>query len=110
MRRHCSGVIADGALEHANFREATTQLRSAWQMSVGSDRSLPEVRGKRPLSMRLTNSYMERVIATAATDPVAAHRFIRVVGMVDFPLHLLFPSMPMPVVPGRRRAHTRTTA
>ncbi|OBA75415.1 hypothetical protein A5641_25675 [Mycobacterium sp. 1554424.7] len=77
------------------FRASAHPVRLAWQLSVGSDLSLPEVAGARPLSMRVTNAYMERVIAAAATDPGVAHRLVRVVGMVDPPLRLLHPSVIM---------------
>jgi 2-polyprenyl-6-methoxyphenol hydroxylase-like FAD-dependent oxidoreductase len=79
------------------FRAITGRLAIAWQMSVGSDLALPEIEGKRSLSMRLTNAYMARVIATAAADPVVSGQFLRVVGMVDSPLTLIQPSTVMRV-------------
>jgi hypothetical protein len=38
------------------FRATAKKIRVAWQMAAGSDLTLPEVVGPRPLSMRITNA------------------------------------------------------
>ena len=65
----------------------------AWQTTVGSDPTLPEVVGPRPISMRITNAYLERVMTAAETDPVVAGQFMRGTTMVDSPIRLLRPTM-----------------
>jgi hypothetical protein len=42
--------------------------------------------------MRITNTYVDRVLTGAETDPTVANQFIRVTGMIDPPARLLRPS------------------
>jgi len=74
------------------FRAAAKKIRVAWQTAVGSDLALPEVQGHRPLSMRLTNAYLDWVMTAAETDPLVSGQLARLTGMVDPPLRLLRPS------------------
>jgi 2-polyprenyl-6-methoxyphenol hydroxylase-like FAD-dependent oxidoreductase len=77
---------------HQRFsRAANAKLRVAWQTAVGSDLSLPEVEGRRPLSMRLSNAYLDWVMTAAETDPDTAIQLLRVTGMLDSPLLLFRP-------------------
>jgi hypothetical protein len=64
----------------------------AWQTAVGSDLTLPQVQGPRPLSTRLTNAYLDRVLAAAETDSFVGQQFLRVTGMIDPPKNLLRPA------------------
>jgi 2-polyprenyl-6-methoxyphenol hydroxylase-like FAD-dependent oxidoreductase len=82
----------DRDLPRRFFRASAKKIRVAWQMAVGSDLALPEVVGPHPLSMRMTNSYVDRVLAAAETDPVVAEQFLRVSGMIDPPTRLARPS------------------
>ncbi len=82
----------DRDLPQRFFRASAAKLRLAWQTAVGSDLSLPEVPGPRPLSMRLSNAYLDRVMRAAETDPVTALALLRVTGMLDSPLRLLRPA------------------
>jgi 2-polyprenyl-6-methoxyphenol hydroxylase-like FAD-dependent oxidoreductase len=75
------------------FRAAAKKIDIAWHAAVGSDLALPEVKGPRPFSMRLTNSYVDRLLTAAETDPVVAEQFFRVTGMIDPPARLLRPSI-----------------
>jgi hypothetical protein len=72
-------------------------------MAAGSDLTLPEVVGPRPLSMRITNAYIDRVLTAAETDPVVAEQFLRVSGMIDPPARLLRPSLMIRVARTNRR-------
>lgn len=81
----------DRALRQRFFRAVTAKLRVAWQTSVGSDLSLPEVDGPRPLAMRLTNTYLDWVMTAAESDPDTAVQMMRVTGMLDSPAHLFRP-------------------
>ena len=74
------------------FRAAAKEIRVAWQTAVGSDLALPEVPGPRPLSMRLTNGYLDWVMTAAETDPLVSGQLARLTGMIDPPSRLLRPS------------------
>lgn len=75
------------------FRAAAKPIGVAWQLAVGGDLSLPEIQGPRPLLMRVTNRYVDRVQAAAETDTVIAERFLRVAGFEDPPASLMDPSV-----------------
>ena len=75
------------------FQAAAKPIGVAWQLAVGGDLTVPEVEGPRPLSMRLTNKYVDRVQAAAETDTVIAKRFLRVAGFHDSPASLMLPSV-----------------
>ncbi|MFZ0907718.1 MAG: FAD-dependent monooxygenase [Mycobacterium sp.] len=75
------------------FRASAKKVRIAWQTAVGSDLALPEVAGPRPLSMRITNAYLDRVMTAAETDATVAGHFMRVIGMIDPPVRLLRPNV-----------------
>jgi 2-polyprenyl-6-methoxyphenol hydroxylase-like FAD-dependent oxidoreductase len=93
-------VELDRCLRHGStnlaaryFRAAAKPIGVAWQLAVGCDLTLPEVEGPRPLSMRLTNKYVDRVQAAAETDTIIAKRFLRVAGFRDSPASLMLPSV-----------------
>ena len=52
------------------FRAAAKTVSVAWQLAVGGDLALPEVEGPRPLAVRLTSRYVDRVQAAAETNVV----------------------------------------
>ena len=88
------------------FRASARKVRVAWQTAVGSDLALPEVAGPRPLSMRITNAYLDRVMTAAETDPVVAQQFLQFIGMIDSPARLLRPSIMLRLARTNRRRHT----
>jgi 2-polyprenyl-6-methoxyphenol hydroxylase-like FAD-dependent oxidoreductase len=75
------------------FRASAKPIGAAWQTAVGSDLALPEVDAPRPLRVRLSNAFMERVLNAAETDALMADHFLRVVGMIDAPTRLLHPDV-----------------
>jgi 2-polyprenyl-6-methoxyphenol hydroxylase-like FAD-dependent oxidoreductase len=83
----------DRGLARRFFRASAKTVRVAWQTAVGSDLNLPEVVGPRPISMRFTNAFLERVLTAVEADPVVAGQFMRVTAMVDPPSRLLRPSI-----------------
>lgn len=85
------------------FRAAAKPIGVAWRFAVGGDLNLPEVEGDRPLAVRLSNKYAERLQAASATDRATAQRFIRVVGLLDPPDRLLRPRMLMSAARHRPR-------
>ena len=90
------------------FAAAAKPIGVAWQLAAGGDLTLPEVQGRRPLSMRLTNSYVDRVLAAAETDAVIAQRFLKVVGFTNPPTSLMHPSVMLRVAATnwRQRRHS----
>ena len=50
------------------FAGPPDKIRVAWQTGVLSDLGLPGVTGSRPLAMRLTHAYLERVLTAAESD------------------------------------------
>ncbi len=89
------------------FRATAKKIRVAWQTAVGSDLALPEVVGRRPLSMRITNAYLDWALRAAETDPIVTLQFTRVTGMVDSPFRLFHPSFIYRVATANLRRHAR---
>jgi hypothetical protein len=92
------------------FDAARVPIDHAWQLSVGGDLALPEIRGRRSTRVRLINAYLRRLHAAAEHDPAAAGAFSAVIGMLERPPHLLRPAIavrvargPRPVVAGNER-------
>lgn len=73
------------------YGKSSKKIRVAWRTAVGSDLMLPQVPGRRPLSVRVMNSYMDRVLTAAETDSLVAQQFFRVVQMLDGPSALIRP-------------------
>jgi 2-polyprenyl-6-methoxyphenol hydroxylase-like FAD-dependent oxidoreductase len=96
----------DRDLTRRFFSASAEKVRIAWQTAVGSDLALPEVVGPRPVSMRISNAFIERVLTAAEVDPVVAGQFMRVTGMVDPPTRLFRPSILLRVARGRGRRPT----
>jgi 2-polyprenyl-6-methoxyphenol hydroxylase-like FAD-dependent oxidoreductase len=90
------------------FAAAAKPIGVAWQLPVGGDLSLPEVQGPRPLLMRLTNRYVDRVQAAAETDSIIADRFLKVAGFSNPPASLIRPSVMLRVAATnwRQRRHS----
>lgn len=98
------------------FRRSAKEIRVAWRAAVSSDLALPQIAGKRPMSILITNAYLERVLAAAETEPALVQQFLRSLNMIDPPSRLLRPQMVARVIrASRRRAgggqtHVPTTA
>ena len=90
------------------FHSAAKVVGAAWRTAVSSDLSLPSVTGPRPLTMRLANAYLERLLTAAESDPAVTEQFLRVAGMVDSPARLLQPVMILRALTGQRRKITTT--
>jgi 2-polyprenyl-6-methoxyphenol hydroxylase-like FAD-dependent oxidoreductase len=96
------------------FRAAAKPIGVAWQFAVGGDLNLPEVEGHRPLAVRLSNMYVERLQTAAESDLTVAEQFTRVVALLDPPATLLRPKMllraarPRPRSPAAQQEPTLT--
>jgi hypothetical protein len=93
------------------FPAAAKPIGVAWQLAVGGDLSLPEVEGPRPLSVRLTNRYVDRVQAAAETDTLIAEHFLKVAGFSKPPASLMHPAVMMRVATTnwRQKRHSGAT-
>jgi 2-polyprenyl-6-methoxyphenol hydroxylase-like FAD-dependent oxidoreductase len=90
------------------FRAAAKPIGVAWQLAVGADLSLPEVDGPRPLSMRITNRYVDRVLTACESDALVAEQFTKTIHLIDPPTRLLHPSTMLRVAKANRRHHGAT--
>ncbi|OBA82081.1 2-polyprenyl-6-methoxyphenol hydroxylase-like oxidoreductase [Mycobacterium sp. 1164966.3] len=95
--RHCLQQ-GDRNLPWRFFRASAKEIRVAWQAAVGSDLALPQIAGKRPLSIRIINAYLDRVLAAAETDPAVVQQFLQSMNLLDPPSHLLRPSIMLRVL------------
>jgi 2-polyprenyl-6-methoxyphenol hydroxylase-like FAD-dependent oxidoreductase len=93
----------DGDLARRFFRAAAKPITMAWQLTVGSDLSLPQVQGPRPLPVRAINAYVNRVLTAAERDPAVAEQFLRVAALQDPVMRLFRPSAALRVVLGNLR-------
>jgi 2-polyprenyl-6-methoxyphenol hydroxylase-like FAD-dependent oxidoreductase len=90
--RECLGK-GERALARRFFAAAWKPTDDAWRLTTGADLSLAEVRGHRPLSVRVINRYLRRLQAVAEHDEVVAAALTRVVTMHERPGHLLRPTL-----------------
>lgn len=98
-------VLDDGGLERAGERllaAAGWAVRDAWDLATGSALANPRIDGPRPLSWRVTNAYLQRLLPTAHEDPVVAAAFIRVIAMLARPSELMHPRIIARVLAGSR--------
>jgi hypothetical protein len=75
----------------------------AWQLTVGSDLTLPHVQSPRPLPVRVINAYVGRVLSTAERDPRVAEQFAGVAALQQPFSRLFRPSTALRVLLGNRR-------
>ena len=77
-------------------------------MSVSEDLRFPGVPGRRPLSTRALNAWVDRVVRAASTDAEVADAFLRTVNLMRRPESLLSPALAVRVLRSRRTARTMT--
>ncbi len=82
-----------GNLAPRFFRAAAKRVGVAWQLAAGGDLALPEIEGRRPLSVRLANRYVDRVQFAAETNLAVAGQFLKVAGFSSPPGSLFAPSV-----------------
>ena len=91
------------------FRATAKPIGQAWQLAAGGDLSLPEIQGTPPLSTRLLNGYMDRLLTAAEYDTAAFEQFLKVAWLVDAPIRLLRPSMMWRAASANQRRQKRPT-
>lgn len=105
LREVLRGGVAD--LPRRYFRAAAKIVNVAWELGAGSDLAFPEVEGKRPISMRLTNRFADWVLTASETDAVVHNQFARVTGLLDSPARMYHPSFIFRVATILRRRRRR---
>lgn len=76
---------------HRLLAASRATVQDAWDLTSGSHLARPDIDAPRPVSWRLTNSYLSRLVPTAHHDPTVAAALIRVFGMLDRPSTLMHP-------------------
>jgi 2-polyprenyl-6-methoxyphenol hydroxylase-like FAD-dependent oxidoreductase len=74
------------------FRAAAKVIGVAWQTGATSDLAFPEVEGRRTVSMRATNRFVDLVLSACESDLVVGNQFFRVTGLLDPPSRLFHPA------------------
>jgi 2-polyprenyl-6-methoxyphenol hydroxylase-like FAD-dependent oxidoreductase len=98
----------DHNLPRRFFRTSAKDIRLAWQAAVSSDLALPQIAGHRSASVRISNTYLDRVLTAAETDAAVAQQFLRLINLLDPPSQLLRPPMMLRVLKkSRKRAEAR---
>ena len=82
----------DESLPRRFFGLSAKEIGVAWQTAVSSDLALPQIAGKRTMSVRLRNALVDRMVSAAETDPVMAQRFLHMMNMVGPRAELFRPS------------------
>jgi 2-polyprenyl-6-methoxyphenol hydroxylase-like FAD-dependent oxidoreductase len=100
----------DRDLSRRFFRAAAKPIGTAWRLALAADLTVPEVEGRRSVSMRLMNWYTDRVLTAAESDTVVAERFLGVMNLVDAPASLLHPAVMLRVATAKRRRQKRDHA
>jgi 2-polyprenyl-6-methoxyphenol hydroxylase-like FAD-dependent oxidoreductase len=100
-----SGCLAKGTdrLATRYFRAIRGPVGVAWDMAVGADLALPDVAGPRPLGVRLSNAWVDRLLKAAEHDTHVAERFGAVAELLAPPTVLFAPRVVWRVLRARRR-------
>lgn len=89
------------------FKSAGRRIEVAWQMALGGDLALPEVNAPRPLSARIANAYIGRLLSAAERDWAVAERFVKVSSLIAPPTLLVSPATVGRIVVGNWRRAIR---
>jgi 2-polyprenyl-6-methoxyphenol hydroxylase-like FAD-dependent oxidoreductase len=92
-----------GRLPHRYFKATSKIVDVAWGLAIGSDLSLPEVHGARPILTRMSNAWAERILQAAERDPSVAEVFGSVTDLLAPPAVLMRPRFAWAVVTRRSR-------
>jgi 2-polyprenyl-6-methoxyphenol hydroxylase-like FAD-dependent oxidoreductase len=85
------------------FRAAAKPVDMAWQSTIGADLALPQVKGPRPLPVRIINAYVNRALTAAEHDPAVAEQFFRVAALQNPASRMFRPATALRVLLGNMR-------
>lgn len=85
------------------FAAAAKPVSVAWELARGADLAIPGIAAPRPLSVRVSGWYTERVIAACSADVAVYEQFVRVTNLLDPPTRLMSPSIARRVLARRRK-------
>jgi 2-polyprenyl-6-methoxyphenol hydroxylase-like FAD-dependent oxidoreductase len=93
------------------FKAVAKPIAEAWRFAVGGDLVMPPdvVPGPRPLTLRVANTYLDRVMEAAEHDPVMAWRFFDVTSF-NAPVASLFAPDTVRRLASHSRHHRRTVS
>jgi hypothetical protein len=94
------------------FKASGKIVDIAWDLAIGSDLSLPEVAGQRPILTRLSNAWAERILTAAEHDAYVAAVFGSVTDLLAPPTLLMRPRFVWRVArsrAGKQRDRVRVT-
>jgi 2-polyprenyl-6-methoxyphenol hydroxylase-like FAD-dependent oxidoreductase len=100
----------DRRLARRFFHATGKIVAPVWEMAAGGDLALPEVEGERPLTLRLTNAYVERLLQVAEHDPMVAAAFNDVADLLAPPQNIMRPRVLWRVLRGPRRQQPTAAA
>ena len=95
----------EDGLSQRYFKASSRIVDIAWDLAIGSDLSLPEVDGERPILTRLSNAWAERILETAEHDPYVAQVFGTVTDLLASPTVLMRPRFVWRVALSRAKKH-----
>jgi 2-polyprenyl-6-methoxyphenol hydroxylase-like FAD-dependent oxidoreductase len=95
-------------LSQRYFKASGKIVDIAWDLAIGSDLSLPEVAGERPILTRLSNAWSERILKAAEHDPYIAEVFGSVTDLLAPPTVLMRPRFVWRVVTSRTKRGAAT--
>lgn len=73
------------------FHQTRNLVDTAWTLATGADLAHPEVDGPRPLSWRLVNAYIDRLLPVAHRDSLVANTFMNVNALIAPPSQVFHP-------------------
>lgn len=95
-------------LSRRYFKAVRSIVNIAWDLATGSDLSLPEVDGRRPILTRLSNGWAERILRAAEHDTFVAEVFASVTDVGAPPAVLMRPRFVWRVAMSRVEKHAQT--
>jgi 2-polyprenyl-6-methoxyphenol hydroxylase-like FAD-dependent oxidoreductase len=96
---------SDNRLSRRYFNASGKIVDTAWDLAIGSDLSLPEVAGDRPILTRLSNAWAERILKAAEHDPYIAEVFGSVTDLLAPPTVMMRPRFVWRVARSRAKEH-----
>ncbi|HEU5270539.1 MAG TPA: FAD-dependent monooxygenase [Jatrophihabitans sp.] len=96
-------LLAAGPLSARKFFARAHRVEDvAWKIATGGDLRFDAVEGRRTVSGKIMNRYLDKLTLAARTDPVLSRQFLRVAGFIDGPESFFKPAIVRRVLAGSR--------